>query len=133
LSLQKAKAQHSVLSTNLHRQGYREAKLHVIFVEVMKTIYKDSTDQPLAGLNLDHHKIENQTHKLNKHSIKHASTLIKTRYALQYNLNNNSQGVGLGAMIHNVLRPVICVKSRYLRTCSGKLKSILVNFGLRRM
>ena len=93
MSLQKAKAQHSVLSTNLHRQGYREAKLHVIFVEVMKTIYKDSTDQPLAGLNLDHHKIENQTHKLNKHSIKHASTLIKTRYALQYNLNNNSQGV----------------------------------------
>jgi len=36
-----------------------------------------------------------------EHSIRHASTLIKTRYALQYNLNNNSQGAGLGATAHN--------------------------------
>jgi hypothetical protein len=119
--------------TSLHRQGYREAKLRVILVGVMSTTYKDYADKPLADLNLDYHINNYLTHKLNEHSIRHASTLIKTRYALQYNLNNNSQGVGLGAMIHNVLRPVICVKSRYLRTCSGKLKSILVNFGLRRM
>jgi len=35
---QKAKAQHSVLISNLHRYGYREVKLHVILVEVMGTI-----------------------------------------------------------------------------------------------
>ena len=38
---------------------------------------------------------------MNEHSIRHASTLIKTRYALQYNLSNNSHGVGLGATAHN--------------------------------
>jgi len=37
----------------------------------------------------------------NEHSIRHASTLIKTRNATQdYNMNNNSQGVGLGATAH---------------------------------
>jgi hypothetical protein len=50
--LQKAKAQHSVLTANLNRPGYREVKLHVIFVGVMGTIYKDYTDKPLADLNL---------------------------------------------------------------------------------
>ena len=35
---QKAKAQHSMLISNLHRQGYREAKLHVILVGIMGTI-----------------------------------------------------------------------------------------------
>ena len=48
--LQKAKAQHSVLIASPNRQGYREVKLHVILVGVMGTIYKDSTDKPLAGL-----------------------------------------------------------------------------------
>ena len=43
--LQKAKAQRSVLITNLHRHGYRETKLHVILVGVMGTIYKDYTDK----------------------------------------------------------------------------------------
>jgi len=52
--------------------------------------------QTLANLNLDH-KIKNLTHKLNEHSI----TLIKTRYALLYNLNYNSQGAGLGATAQN--------------------------------
>ena len=43
--LQKAKAQHSVLViANLNRQEYREAKLHVILVGAMGTIYKDYTD-----------------------------------------------------------------------------------------
>jgi hypothetical protein len=73
----------------------------VILVGVMGTIYKDHTDKPLADLNLDYHKIKNLTHKLNEHSIRHASALIKTRYALQYNTSNNSQGLGLGAMAHN--------------------------------
>jgi hypothetical protein len=36
--------------------------------------------------------------ELNEHSIRHASTLIKT---LRYYLNNYSQGAGLGAMAHN--------------------------------
>ena len=74
--------------------------LHVILVGVMGTIYKDHTDQPLADLHLDCHKIKKLTHKLNEHSIRHASTLIKSRYAPQYDLNNNSQGAGLGATAH---------------------------------
>ena len=69
--------QHSVLIANLNRQGYRKVKLHVILVGVMGTIYKDYTDKPLSDLNLNYHKIINLTHKLNKHSIRHASALIK--------------------------------------------------------
>ena len=69
--------QHSVLIANLNRQGYRKVKLHVILVGVMWTIYKDYTDKPLSDLNLNYHKIINLTHKLNKHSIRHASALIK--------------------------------------------------------
>jgi hypothetical protein len=42
--LQKAKAQHSMLITNLNGQGYREIKLHVILVGAMGTIYKDYTN-----------------------------------------------------------------------------------------
>jgi hypothetical protein len=33
-----------VLTSNLHRQGYREVKLHVLHVGVMGTTYKDHTD-----------------------------------------------------------------------------------------
>jgi hypothetical protein len=55
--LQKAKAQHSMLMANFNRQGYREAKLHVILVGAIGTIYKDYTDKPLADLNLDYHKV----------------------------------------------------------------------------
>jgi hypothetical protein len=91
-----------MLIGNLNRQGFREAKLHVILVGVMRTIYKDYTDKPLlADLNLDYHKIKHLTHKLNEHSIRHASALIKTRYALQYNTSNNIQDLGLGATAHN--------------------------------
>jgi hypothetical protein len=90
-----------MLFANLNRQGYREVKLHVILVGALGTIYKDYTDKPLADLNLDYHKIKNLTHKLNERSIRHASALIKTRYALQYNTSNNSQGLGLGATAHN--------------------------------
>jgi len=93
--LQKAIAQHSMLMTNLNGQGYREVKLHVILVGAMGTIYKDYTDKPLADL-----KIKKLTHKLNEHSIRHASALIRTRYALQYNTTNNSQGSGLRATAH---------------------------------
>ena len=99
LQLQKAKAQHSTLMANLNIQGYREVKLHVILVGAMGTIYKDYTYKPLADLNLDYLMINKLTHKLNKHSIRHASALIETRYALQYNTSNNSQG--LGAMANN--------------------------------
>ena len=74
-----------MLVANLNRQGYREVKLHVILVGVMGTIYKDYTDKSLADLNLDYHKIEKLIHKLNEHSIRHASALIKTNHALQYN------------------------------------------------
>jgi len=90
---------------NLNRQGYREVKLHVILVGAMGTIYKDYTDKPLANLNLDHHKIKKLTHKLNEHSIIHASALIKTRYALQYNTSNNSHGLGPGATAHKFPDP----------------------------
>jgi hypothetical protein len=95
--------QHSIIIVNLNRQGYREVKLHVILVGAMGTIYKEYTDKPLADLNLDYHKIKNLTHKLNEHSIRHAFALIKTKYALQYNTSNNSQGLGLVAMAHNIL------------------------------
>ena len=82
----------------------------------MGTIYKDYTDKPLADLNLDYHKIKKLTHKLNEHSIRHASALIKTRerervlvtlvtlktrHARQYNTSNNTQGLGPGATAHN--------------------------------
>jgi hypothetical protein len=102
--LQKAKAQHSMLIANLNRQGYREVKLHVILVGAMGTIYKDYTDKPLADLYLGYHKIKKLTHKLN---VRHASALIKTRYALQYNISNsvNSQGLGPGATAHNLPDP----------------------------
>ena len=85
-----------MLIANLNRQGYREVKLHVILVGAMGTNYKDYTNKPLAD-----HKMKKLTHKLNEHSIRHASALIKTRYALQYNTSNNSQGLGPGAMAHN--------------------------------
>jgi hypothetical protein len=52
-------------------------------------------------LNLDYHKNKYLTRKLNEHSIRHVSALIETRYALQYNTSNNSQGLGLGATAHN--------------------------------
>jgi hypothetical protein len=81
---------------NLNRQGCREIKLHVILVGAMGTIYKDYTDKPL-----DYHKIKKLAHKLKEHSVRHASALIKTRYALQYNASNNSLGLGLGATAHN--------------------------------
>ena len=84
-----------------NRQGYREVKLHVILVGVMRTIYKDYTDKPLADLDLDYHKIEKLTHKLNEHSIRHASALIKT----MYNTSNNSQGLSLGATANNPSDP----------------------------
>jgi hypothetical protein len=78
-----------MLVANLNRQGYREVRLHMILVGAMGTIYKDYTDKPLADLKLDYHKIKKLTLKLNEHSIRHASALIKTRYALQYNTSNN--------------------------------------------
>jgi len=65
-----------MLIANLNRQGYREVKLHVILVGAMGTIYKDYTDKPLADLNLEYHKINKLTHKLNEHSIRHAPALI---------------------------------------------------------
>ena len=80
--LQKAKAQHSMLIANLNRQGYREVKLQVILVGAMGTIYKDFTDKSLADLNLDTIRLKISTHKLNEHSIRHASALTKTRYAM---------------------------------------------------
>jgi hypothetical protein len=58
----------------------------MILVGKMGTVYVNKTDKPLADLNQDDHKIKNLTHKLNEHSIRHIH--IKTRYALQYNLNN---------------------------------------------
>ena len=48
-----------MLIVNLNRQGFRIVKLHVILVGAMGIIYKDSTDKPLADLNLDNHKINN--------------------------------------------------------------------------
>ena len=101
-----------MLIANLNRHGYREVKLHVILVGAMGTIYKDYTDKPLADLNQDYHKIKKLTHKLNEHSIRHASALIKTKYALQYNTSNNSQGLGLGATAHTI--PLTHMSSFYL-------------------
>ena len=84
-----------MLIANLNRQGYREVMYYVVFVGAVGTIYKDYTDKPLADLNINYHKIEDLTHKRNEHSIRHASALTKTRYALQCNnTSNNSQGWG---------------------------------------
>ena len=58
-----------MLMANLNRQGYREIKLHVIFVGAMGIIYKDYTDKTLAGLNLDFHRIKKLTHKLNEATL----------------------------------------------------------------
>ena len=80
-------------------------KTSVILVGVMGTIYKDYTDKPLADLDLGYLMIRNLAYKLNEHSIRHAFALIKTRYALQYNTSNNSQGLGLGAMAQNPSDP----------------------------
>ena len=60
---------------------HRKVKLHVILAEAMGTIYKDCTDKPLADLHLDYHKIKKLTHKVNEYLIRHASALIKTRFA----------------------------------------------------
>jgi len=60
---QKATAQHSILISNLHRQGYREVKLHVILVGVMRIAYKDHTDKPLADFHQDCQKIKKLSHK----------------------------------------------------------------------
>jgi hypothetical protein len=73
----------------------------VILVGAMGTIYKDYKDKPLADFYLDYYKVIKLTHKLNEHSIRHASAPIKTRYALQYNTSNNRQGLGLVATAHN--------------------------------
>jgi hypothetical protein len=92
--LQKAKAQHSVFRYCQPKQTKkREVKLYVILVGAMGTIYKDYTDKPLADLILDYHKMKRLTHKLNEHSIRHASALIKTRYALQYNYKTQATTV----------------------------------------
>jgi hypothetical protein len=68
---------------------------------VMGTIYQDHTGKPLADLNLDYRNIISLTHNLNKNCNRRASTLIITRYALQYNLNNHNQDIGLCATAHN--------------------------------
>jgi len=89
---------------NLNRQGYREIKLHMILVEAMGTIYKDYTDKPLQTLiwitiRLNTvQSIDTQTERTLQQT---SSALIKTRYALQYNTSNNSQGLGPGATAHN--------------------------------
>ena len=91
---------------NLNRQGYREIKLHMILVEAMGTIYKDYTDKPLQTLiwitiRLNTvQSIDTQTERTLQQT---SSALIKTRYALQYNTSNNSQGLGPGATAHNPL------------------------------
>ena len=41
LNLKKQKHSTACLSPTLHRQGYKEVKLHVILIGVMGTIYKD--------------------------------------------------------------------------------------------
>ena len=104
-----------MLMANLNRQGYREIKLHMILVEAMGTIYKDYTDKPLQTLiwitiRLNTvQSIDTQTERTLQQT---SSALIKTRYALQYNTSNNSEGSGLGATAHN---PPDQSKSKSLR------------------
>ena len=97
------------LSPTPHRQGCREVKLHVILVGAMGTIYKDHTDKPLADLQLDCHKIIKLPGKLNEATLYHESALMKTRYVHQYNLSNNSHGVGLDATARNPPDPLYFV------------------------
>ena len=98
---QKAKAQYSVLISGLHRQGYREVKLYVILVGAMGTIFTNTIQTNLWQTSIRIAIRLKSWHKLNEHSIRHAAALIKTRFALQYNTSNNSQGLDLGATAHN--------------------------------
>jgi hypothetical protein len=52
----KSTAQHAY--GQLNRQGYRDVKLHMIFVGAMGTIYRDHTDIPLEDLDLDYKRFK---------------------------------------------------------------------------
>jgi len=84
--LTRAREQHSMLVSNLQRQSYNRVHVNTIICGVMGTIYTHYTDSPLKSLELlvDHYLCKKVTKELNKHSIKHATRLIQTRYALQY-------------------------------------------------
>jgi hypothetical protein len=62
----------------IHRQGYREVKLHVILVGVMGTIHKDHTDNPLVD-QFRLPQVIKLTQSLNEHSIRHAPTLTRKK------------------------------------------------------
>jgi hypothetical protein len=81
--LTRAREQHSMLVSNLRRQSYNRVH-HTILCGVMGTIYTHHTDSPLNSLGLYHYQSKKVTKELNKHSIKHATRLIQTWYALQY-------------------------------------------------
>jgi len=105
LQLQNEKAQHSVLIATYTNKDIGKSSSTWSSLELWglstKTIQKNLWQTLIwITINLDYHKIKTLTHKLNEHSIRHASALIKTRYALQCNTSNNSQELGLGATAH---------------------------------
>ena len=103
--LNRAREQHSMLVSNLQRQSYNKVHLHTILCGVMGTIYTHYTDSPLKSLGLDQYQCKKVTKELNKHSIKHTTRLIQTRYALQYSksprINGADQVVGVDDSARN--------------------------------
>jgi len=84
----------------------------------MGTIHKSYADKPLVDLNLGNRKIRNPTYKLIKHPIRHASTLIKTRCVMQYNVVTTVKGqLGLRAT-NNPPDPHYCL---FYCSCGGRL------------
>ena len=93
--LQKAKAQHAYCQPKQTRiqesQASRDPRWS--YGDYLQRLYRQTSGRPYS-------EIKKLTHKLNEHSIRHASALIKTRYALQCNTSNNSQELGPGATAH---------------------------------
>ena len=91
--------------SNLRRQSYNRVHLHTILCGVMRTIYTHYTYSPLRSLGLNHYQCKKVTKELNKHSIKHATRLIQTRYALKYSKSPQTDGadqvVGVDASARN--------------------------------
>jgi len=94
--LNRAREQHSMLVSNLPRQSYNRVHLHTILCGVMGTNYTHYKDSPLQSLGLDDWLIINakKSYQRAKHSIKHATRLIQTRYALQYSKSPQTNGAG---------------------------------------
>jgi hypothetical protein len=67
----------------------------------MGTIYKDYTDKPLADLNLDYHKTKKADTQTEWTLHQTCIYTHKNKICTAINLNNNIQGVDVGATTYN--------------------------------